>query len=108
MLNKNTHILSILNNLYPSPALLGHPNKEALKTIEENESFDRGLYGGAIGLFNIKGEGDFYVTIRSALINKNNIFLFSGGGITEKSDSLKEWEETELKLEHIKSIIDLK
>lgn len=108
VLNKKTHILSILNNLYPSPALLGHPSKEALKTIEENESFDRGLYGGAIGLFNINGEGDFYVTIRSALINKNNIFLFSGGGITEKSDSLKEWEETELKLEHIKSIIDLK
>ena len=47
--------------------------------------------------------GSFFVPIRSALKRKNDIYLFAGGGITEKSESLKEWEETEIKLKHIGS-----
>ena len=60
---------------------------------------------GAVGFYNQKGNGSFFVPIRSALKRKNEIYFFAGGGITEKSYSLKEWEETEIKLKHIKSII---
>ena len=98
-------ILNIINTLYPTPALSGYPKKKAIKIINSLETFDRGYYGGAVGFYNQKGNGSYFVPIRSALKRKNEIYFFAGGGITEKSDSLKEWEETELKLKHIKSII---
>ena len=99
------HILDIINDLYPTPALSGYPKNEAIKKIRTTELFDRGYYGGSVGFYNQKGDGSFFVPIRSALKRKNEIYFFAGGGITEKSDSLKEWEETEIKLKHIKSII---
>ena len=101
----NKHIIDIFNNLYPTPALSGYPKNKAIKKISSIEAFDRGYYGGAFGFYNQEGNGSFFVPIRSALKRKNEIYFFAGGGITEKSDSLKEWEETEIKLKHIKSII---
>ena len=76
--------------------------------ITKIEPFNRGYYTGAIGLYNLKGEGDFYAGIRSALISNKDIYLFSGGGITKESNYLNEWEETNIKLKHIKSILNLK
>ena len=73
--------------------------------INDIESFNRGWYAGAIGTYNKNGDGDFYVPIRSALIKKNKIFLYSGGGIVKDSNREKEWEETEVKLEHLKSVL---
>ena len=79
-----------------------------MSEIEKLEPFDRGYYGGAVGFYDNKGEGNFFASIRSALIRKNEIYYFSGGGIIKDSEGIKEWEETEIKLKHIKSIIQPK
>ena len=104
-LKEKTHIIDILQNIYPTPALAGSPMKDSIDIISSIEKFDRGLYGGCVGLFNTEGSGNFYVPIRSALIKKNKIYLFSGSGIVEKSVAEKEWDETNLKLEHLKSVL---
>lgn len=101
----NKHILKILKDIYPTPALSGYPIINAIYEIKSLEPFDRGYYAGAVGMYNIKGEGSFFASIRSALIRKNKIYYFAGGGITKESKDIKEWEETEIKLKHIKSII---
>jgi len=101
----NKHILKILKDIYPTPALSGYPTINAIHEIKSLEPFDRGYYAGAVGMYNIKGEGSFFASIRSALIRKNKIYYFAGGGITKESKDIKEWEETEIKLKHIKSII---
>ena len=105
---KNKHILELLKMIHPTPALSGYPKKEAINFINSTEPFNRGYYTGAIGLYNLKGEGYFYAGIRSALIKDKEIYIFSGGGITKNSDYLKEWEETNIKSYHIKTIINLK
>jgi isochorismate synthase len=38
-------------------------------------------------------------------IDSDIITLFAGGGITDKSDSEKEWEETELKINTLKTLL---
>ncbi len=73
--------------------------------IHSIEKFDRGLYGGAVGFYNEKGTGCFFVSIRSALIKNHTIFFYSGSGIVAKSIPEKEWDETDLKLEHLKTIL---
>ena len=47
-----------------------------------------------------KNQSEFCVSIRSALIQENRINLFSGAGITEKSDERMEWNELDEKLQH--------
>ena len=99
------HVLELLNKIYPTPALSGVPNKKVLKIIDKMENFNRGWYAGALGTYDTNGNGTFYVPIRSALIRKNKIFFYSGGGIVQKSNAEKEWEETVTKLRHLKSIL---
>ena len=39
----------------------------------------------------------FYLNIRSGMCSNNDLYLFAGSGITEKSIAKNEWEETEHK-----------
>ena len=107
ILDKKVHILDILKEIYPTPALSGYPIELAKRNIKNYELFDRGLYAGAIGRFNVEGNGNFFVPIRCGLIKNKEIYLFAGGGITNNSKSLKEWNETEMKFNHIRSILGL-
>ena len=45
------------------------------------------------------------VNLRCMNIDSGIITLFAGGGITNKSDSEKEWEETELKINTLKTLL---
>ena len=102
-LKQHIHIINLLYTLYPTPAVLGLPNKYVLKQIIKNEPFDRGWYSGCIGWFDNNGNGRFDVSIRSGLIHNKQIHLFSGGGIVRDSQVKKEWLETEEKFNHLLS-----
>ncbi len=100
-LKNETHIIDLIRKLYPTPALLGYKSKKALQIINNIEKTDRGWYGGCIGTFDTKGNGEFFVPIRSCLLNKKKLFIFTGSGIISKSNAIKEWEETKMKSKHI-------
>ncbi len=103
-LKQDTSIFSLLDLLHPTPAVCGMPKTEALKTINELEDFDRGMYAGVLGWFNLQEEGEFVVGIRSALLQEGFLRAFAGCGIVEGSESLSEFNETELKLRPILSL----
>ncbi|MCX6169043.1 MAG: isochorismate synthase [Ignavibacteriales bacterium] len=94
-------IFSLLEKLYPTPAVCGSPSNEALKIINELETFDRGLFAGTIGWFNLNGRAEFAVGIRSALLSGKILNAFAGCGIVNGSDPLSEFNESELKLKPI-------
>jgi menaquinone-specific isochorismate synthase len=103
ILQKKIHILEVITTLYPTPALLGKNSENALKIIKQYEQNDRGWYGGAFGIYDANGDGEFYVPIRSGLIKNKILFLFAGSGIISKSIPEMEEEETLLKLKHLLS-----
>jgi menaquinone-specific isochorismate synthase len=103
-LKKDTDFFSLIDTIFPTPAICGYPTESALKLIGSMESFDRGLYAGLIGWFNFNNEGEFAVALRSALLKDNIVHAFAGCGIVEGSDPLSEYEETELKLKPIISL----
>lgn len=82
--------------LHPTPAVSGLPKMESIALIKEHETHERSLYAGLIGFY---GEQNcsLYVNLRCAQIQKENAFLYLGGGFTKDSDVEKEWEETENK-----------
>jgi len=103
-LKSKDQVFKIISSLFPTPAVCGIPKDQSLKMIEKTENFDRGLFSGVIGWFNADNYGEFFVTIRSALVKDNKLFAYAGCGIVEGSDPKEEFEETQLKLKPILSL----
>ncbi len=104
-LENGEQILDLVERLHPTSAVAGTPTDQAMQVIGKMESHDRGWYSGPIGWINNKGDGEFYVALRSALVKDEEAHVFSGGGIVSESHPDTEWEETELKLQPIISAL---
>ncbi|MGE3498510.1 MAG: isochorismate synthase MenF [Candidatus Binatia bacterium] len=93
------HILEVVAELHPTPAVAGHPRAAALAALAEHEDLERGWYAGPVGWFDASGDGEFAVAIRSALVRDREALLFAGSGIVAGSDAEAELAETRLKLQ---------
>lgn len=98
-------ILDVLEHLHPTPAVGGYPRATALRLIREREGLDRGWYAGPIGWLDARGEGEFAVAIRSALLHGSEAALFAGCGIVADSDPEREYAESCLKLRSVLSVL---
>ncbi|WML47229.1 isochorismate synthase [Neobacillus sp. PS3-34] len=94
---KDTSLLLLVERLHPTPALGGLPKKEAVDKIREVEILDRGFYAAPLGWMDYRRNGEFAVSIRSALIQGKDASLFAGCGVVADSDSDSEYLETSLK-----------
>lgn len=89
--------LEALAALHPTPAVGGRPREAAIAAIRELEGFPRGLYAGTLGWLNADNGGEFFVGIRSALVEGARARLYAGGGLVPGSIPAVEFAETELK-----------
>ena len=87
----------LLRMLHPTPAVGGHPSREAIAAISALEPFDRGWYAGPIGWIGADA-AEFAVGIRSGVLERNTLSLFSGAGILTGSTPEGEWQEIEQKI----------
>ncbi len=99
--SKNTTLLQWVKSLHPTPALGGNPVDKALELIKSYEKHERGLYAAPIGIMDGNGDGVFIAGIRSALIEKNIAYAYTGCGIVDKSNCEIEYIETKNKLKTI-------
>lgn len=97
-LEPGRNLLDGTQALHPTPAVGGLPKAAALHFIRQHEGFDRGWYAAPIGWLDAKGNGDFLVALRSALISPRQCHLFAGCGIVQGSCPTDEYEETQIKL----------
>lgn len=98
-------LLDALARLHPTPAVGGTPRESAVKAIRELEDFPRGLYSGALGWLNSRGGGEFFVGIRSALIEGAGARIYAGAGIVAGSEPDREYAETELKFHAVQDAL---
>ncbi len=99
----------LIHSIHPTPAVCGSPKAMATAFIQNNEPLDRAFYSGFLGQINQKHhsdtpETDLVVNLRCMHINGTEVTLFAGGGITSKSVPEIEWEETESKIQTLKTI----
>gem|GEM_PF-487114 len=97
--------LRLAQRMHPGPAICGVPLVDALTWIKDNEPHHREQYCGYIGPWGITGKSELYINLRSMRIYKDCYALFLGGGLTQDSIAIDEWEETELKSRTLLSVI---
>jgi len=98
-------ILDLVERLHPTPAMGGTPREPALAMIRRFEGLDRGWYASPVGWMDARGEGEFAVAIRSALLHGAAASLFAGCGIVAGSDPEREYAESCLKLRPMLSVL---
>lgn len=96
----------MLDLLHPTSAVCGFPRDKALQFINEHEGFDRELYSGFLGPVNMDGETNLFVNLRCMKLQGTVATLYAGAGITSGSDPEKEFQETELKMDTLLSVLE--
>lgn len=94
---ENKSMTEIIKAIFPAGTLSGAPKLRSMEIIDELEEETRGLYGGAIGYIDFKGNLDMAITIRSAYKQNDEVCVQSGGGIVLDSATKTEYEESEAK-----------
>jgi anthranilate synthase component 1 len=89
--------LDALVAAFPAGTLSGAPKLRAMEIIDELEPQPRGLYGGAVGYIDLRGNLDFCITIRTLLLQGGRAVVQAGAGIVADSDPEAEQRETEAK-----------
>ncbi|MBC8191393.1 MAG: isochorismate synthase [Candidatus Marinimicrobia bacterium] len=105
-LDPETTDADLIKALHPTPAMGGYPTDIALEAIEDLEPFNRGWYAAPIGFVG-HDHTEFVVAIRSALIERERVSLYSGAGIVLGSDPAEEWQEIEDKISKFLKALDL-
>jgi para-aminobenzoate synthetase component 1 len=95
-LRPDTTWAQIFEATLPPGSVSGAPKSSAIKLISKYEGVDRGPYCGAFGWVH-GDQADLAVAIRTFWSDGERVKFGTGAGITWASDSLAEWEETELK-----------
>jgi isochorismate synthase len=96
----------MLKLLHPTSAVCGMPYENAMNFIRTNEDYDREFYSGYLGPVQIKKESHIFVNIRCMQIFQDKVRLYAGAGITLDSNPAKEYEETEIKMQNLQSLVN--
>ncbi|KAA9327281.1 isochorismate synthase [Hymenobacter busanensis] len=97
----------MLRLLHPTSAVGGMPRQAALDFLQRHEGYDRTYYSGFLGPINLPaGASRLFVNLRCMQLRPTEAVLYAGTGLTAESDPAREWEETELKLRTVGSVLD--
>lgn len=96
---------TLLKTLHPTPAVAGHPQKEALKLIKKLEPFSRGWFAGPVMCLGCD-EADVVVAIRSAMVCDNIMYVYAGAGIVTGSNPSLEWDEVDNKIFNMRAVLE--
>ena len=78
-----------------------------MEIIAEMEPDRRGPYGGAVGYFDLKGNMDTAITIRTLVIKDGRAHAQAGGGIVADSVAVTEYDETVHKASAVLNAIEV-
>jgi anthranilate synthase component I len=96
-----------LRSCFPAGTVSGAPKIRAMEIIAELEPHQRGVYAGAAGYFDMSGNLDTAITLRTMVVKDGVANVQAGGGIVYDSDPATEFQETINKAGALMRAIDL-
>ncbi len=96
----------MLGLLHPTSAVCGMPKEPALSFLQQWEGYDREYFSGFLGPVNMEtDELHIFVNLRCMQWLGDHAALYSGAGVTIDSDPIREWKETEAKMNTLLKVI---
>ncbi|MFD3158303.1 aminodeoxychorismate synthase component I [Haloimpatiens sp. FM7330] len=93
-LREDVSPVQCIRECFPGGSITGAPKIRSMEIIEELEGLKRNLYTGSIGYFDLRGNADFNIVIRTIVKKNDKCYLGVGGGITYDSIEKMEYDET--------------
>ena len=97
----------VVASCFPCGTVSGAPKIRAMQLLSKLEPERRGIYSGAVGYFDFRGNTDGAIAIRSALLQSGQAHVNAGAGIVFDSDELSEYEETRNKARSVLKAIKI-
>jgi anthranilate synthase component 1 len=97
----------VLGACFPAGTVSGAPKIRAMEIIDELEPERRGPYAGAVGYFGFSGNMDFCITIRTFVMQGDDLWVQAGAGIVADSVARSEFEETINKARGLRRAVEL-
>jgi anthranilate synthase component 1 len=95
-----------LRACFPAGTVTGAPKIRAMQIIAELERDRRGAYAGCAGYFDLSGNLDTAITLRTMVMKGGVAHIQAGGGVVYDSDPAAEYEETRSKAQALLRAID--
>ncbi|TPX04577.1 anthranilate synthase component I, partial [Schumannella luteola] len=92
-LRPDASAVDVFRATFPAGTLSGAPKPRALEIIDELEVAQRGLYGGVVGYFDLAGDADLAIAIRTATLVGDTAHVQAGAGLVADSDPASEHQE---------------
>ena len=92
-LRAEIHALDLLAACFPGGSITGAPKKRAMEIIDELEKCCRGIYCGAIGWIDFRGNMETNIAIRTITCADGRSYFSAGGGIVIDSEENAEFKE---------------
>ncbi|MBN9142028.1 MAG: anthranilate synthase component I [Micrococcales bacterium] len=92
-LRPEANAVDVFRATFPAGTLSGAPKPRALEIIDELELAQRGLYGGVVGYFDLAGDADLAIAIRTATLIGDTAYVQAGAGLVADSDPASEHRE---------------
>ncbi|MBD1373374.1 aminodeoxychorismate synthase component I [Hazenella sp. IB182357] len=86
--------MEIVKATFPGGSMTGAPKKRAMEIIFEQENVKRGVYAGGLGYFDVRGNFDLSMVIRTIIYREGYVYLNVGGGIIADSNPAMEYKES--------------
>lgn len=101
----NEYLGDLLRLLHPTPAVCGLPKEDAYWYIYDHEGYQREYYSGFLGWLSSEGKTALYMNLRCMQIGSKILMLYAGSGLLPHSTADDEWQETEAKMQTMKTLL---
>lgn len=97
----------VVRSCFPRGTVSGAPKIRAMELLARLEPEQRGVYSGMVGYFDLHGNTESAIAIRSALILNRRAHVHAGAGVVYNSTPEAEYEETRNKAKSILKAIHM-
>jgi anthranilate synthase component I len=106
-LNDDHDAFSLMKAVFPAGTVTGAPKIRSMEIIEKLEQTKRGPYAGAMGWFDLNGDMDFCITLRTIAVVDNIAYWQASAGIVADSNRDFEYEEVRNKSQAMLRAVEL-
>ena len=94
LLDHRRDALDLVAACFPGGSITGAPKRRSMQIIDELEPVRREVYCGNVIRLGFDGDLDSSITIRTALMQGDELYYWAGGGIVADSECAAEYQES--------------